>query len=106
MLSHMEALAHADGVIDMDRLSRLPPYARALSDELLHATGVDLDLADCTLPANRLIDGAVNVRAVRRELSERILLEQPDARPEIVRHWHDQGDDYAGPTATGAARRA
>jgi hypothetical protein len=106
MLSYMRALRHADVVIDMDRLSRLRPYARTMSAELLHATGVDLDFADCTLPAHRRIDAAVNVRAIHREVSERILLEQPDAPPELLRHEYRHAEDYAGPIATGAPRRA
>lgn len=106
MLSYMEALPHADVVIDVDRLSRLRPYARTVGHELLHATGVDLDFADCTLPANHRVDAGVNVRAIRRELSERILLEQPYARPDLVRPEYEQGDDYADPVATGAPRRA
>ena len=45
MLSYAKALRHADLTIDMDRLSRLPPYARTMSSELLQATGLDLDFA-------------------------------------------------------------
>jgi hypothetical protein len=91
MLSYAQALPHADLVLDMDRLSRLRSYARTMSDELLEASGVDIDFADCTLPAHRRVDAAVNVRAVHHEVSERLLLELPDAPPELALHEYHQG---------------
>lgn len=81
LLSYLHALPHADVLIDVDRLSRLSPYARMTSSELLDAAGVDLDFADCELPAPRTVDATVNVRAIHREVSARILIEQPDAQP-------------------------
>jgi hypothetical protein len=79
LLSYAKALRHADVVIDMDRLSRWRPYAETVSSEILRETGVDIDFADCSLPADRPVDANVNVRAVHREVSKRILLEQPEA---------------------------
>lgn len=98
LLSYAKALRHADVILDMDRLSRLPPYAREMGREIFEATGVDLDFADCSMPADRRVDANVNVGAIHREVSERILLEQPDALPTLL--------PYEGPTATGARRRA
>ncbi|HKS55832.1 MAG TPA: hypothetical protein VJS12_11125 [Steroidobacteraceae bacterium] len=92
MLSYTQALRHADIVIDIDRLSRLRPYARTMSDELMQTTGVDLDFADCSLPAHRRVDAVVNARAIHREVSERILMEQPDAPPELVYHEYHEGE--------------
>lgn len=93
MLSYTQALRHADFVIDVDRLSALRPYALTMSDELLQATGVDLDFADCSLPAQHRVAAGVNMRALHREVSERILSEQPDAPPELVRHEYHQDED-------------
>lgn len=98
LLSYSRALRHADVILDMDRLSRLPPYARAMGAELSEACGVDIDFADCSMPEDRRVDARVNVRAIQREVSERILLEQPDALPMLL--------PYEGPIATGEPRRA
>jgi hypothetical protein len=97
MLSYTHALRHADIVIDVDRLSALRPYALTMSDELLHATGVDLDFADCSLPSNHRVDAVVNMPAIHREVSERILSEQPDTPPELVRHVYPEGEDSVSP---------
>jgi hypothetical protein len=83
MLSHAKALPHADLVVDMDRLSSLRPYADAVSHELLQTTGVDLDFSNCSLPADRRIDPNVNLRAIQREVAERIVLEQADGFAEL-----------------------
>jgi hypothetical protein len=104
LLSYMKALRHADVVVDIDRLSGSRPYAEALSRELLQATGVDLDFADCSLPPPRRVAAQVNVRAIHREVSDRILLEQPDAAPDPLPEYPSA--DYEGPTATAAPRRA
>jgi hypothetical protein len=69
-----------------------------MSDELLHATGVDLDFADCSLPSHHRVDAAVNMPAIHREVSERILSEQPDAPPELVRHEYHHGEDPVSST--------
>jgi hypothetical protein len=98
LLSYARSVRHADVILDMDRLSRLPPYAREMSRELSAAAGIDLDFTDCSMPDDRRVDANVNVRAVHREISERILLEQPDALPTLL--------PYEGPTATGEPRRA
>jgi hypothetical protein len=104
MLSYTKALRHADVVVDMDRLSTSHSYADVLSRELMQRTGVALDFADCSLPAHRRVDAHMNVRAIHREVSERILMEQPDVAPHLVLQSTDA--DYKGPTATGAPRRA
>ena len=98
LLSYARAVRHADVILDMDRLSRLPPYARDMSHELSAAVGIDLDFADCSLPEDRRVDANMNVRAIHREVSERILLDQPDALATLL--------PYEGPTATGEPRRA
>lgn len=84
LLSYAKAMRHADVVVDMDRLSRFPPYAAQLSHELLQMTGVDLDFRDCSMPADRRVDAHIDIRAIQREVSERILLEQADALPELL----------------------
>jgi hypothetical protein len=93
LLSYAKALKHADLVVDMDRLNRSSPYARTLSDELLDATGMDLDFGDCSLPADRPMDAHISVRAIHREVSERVLLEQADALPLPAQHvsYHEAG---------------
>jgi len=92
MLSYMKALRHADVVVDMDRLSSSRLYAEALSDDLRQATGLDLDFSDCALPPHRRVDAPINVHAIHREVAERILLEQPDAAPELaLRYEHHDG---------------
>jgi hypothetical protein len=106
ILSYMHALRHADIVIDMDRLSGARPYADAISAELLRATGSDLDFADCSMPTHHRIDGHVNVRAIHREVSERILTEQLELAPQVLPYGEVPGEDHEGPTATGAPRRA
>jgi hypothetical protein len=106
LLSYMKALRHADVVVDIDRLSGSRPYAEALSRNLLQTTGVDLDFADCSLPPHRRVAAHVDIRAIHREVSERILLEQPDAAPHPLPEYESPGHDYEGPTATGAPRRA
>ncbi|HKU17291.1 MAG TPA: hypothetical protein VJQ52_23055 [Steroidobacteraceae bacterium] len=99
MLSYMKALRHADVVVDVDRLSHSRSYRTILSSALRHATGVELDFADCKLPAHHAIDASVDVAAIQREVAERIRMEQPDAQPELV-----YGMDYAGFTSTAAPR--
>ena len=84
LLSYAKAMRHADVVVDMDRLSRFPPYAAQLSQELLQLTGVALDFRDCSMPADRPVDAHIDIRAIQREVSARILLEQPDALPALV----------------------
>jgi hypothetical protein len=106
MLSYTKALRHADVVIDMDRLSGSRQYAAAIGDELLQAIGVDLDLDDCSMPAHHRNTARVNVHAIQREVSERILLEQSEVAPELIPHDEAPHEDYEGPTATGAPRRA
>ena len=106
MLSYMRALRHADVVVDMDRLSSSRHYAAALSHDLLQATGVKLDFADCSLPPHRRADAHLNLHAIHREVSERIVLEQPDAAAALVSQYESVSPDYEGPTATGAPRRA
>jgi hypothetical protein len=98
LLSYARALRHADVILDMDRLSRLPLYAREMSRELFESSGVDLDFADCSIPGDRRVDADVNVRAIHHDVSERIVMEQPDALPMLV--------PYEQPRATGAPRRA
>lgn len=93
MLSYTHALRHADIVIDVDRLSALRPYALTMSDELRRATGVELDFGDCSLPSRHRLDLAMNMHALQREVSERILSEQPDAPPELVPHEHHHDED-------------
>jgi hypothetical protein len=93
MLSYTQALRHADIVIELDRLSALRPYALTMSEELLHATGVDLDFADCSLPSQHRVDARLNMASIHREVSERILSEQPDAPPELLRHEYRHGED-------------
>lgn len=83
MLSYSTALPHADLVVDMDLLSGCRPYAEAVGDELLQTTGVALDFSDCSLPADHRIDTDVNVHAIQREVAERMLVDQPDAVPEL-----------------------
>lgn len=84
LLSYAKAMRHADVVVDMDRLSRFPPYAAQLSQELLQLTGVALDFRDCSMPADRPVDAHIDIRAIQREVSARILLEQADALPALV----------------------
>lgn len=84
MLSYTKALRHADVVIDMDRLSASRPYADSISGELLQATGLDLDFRDCSMPAHRRIDARLNAQAIQREVSERILREQPELTPPLM----------------------
>ena len=84
MLSYTKALRHADLVIDMDRLSASRSYADAISGELLQTTGADLDFRDCSLPAHHRIDAHIDVAAIHREVSERILTEQPGLLPDFM----------------------
>lgn len=105
-LSYTRALRHADVVVDMDRLSSSRHYADTLSHDLSQATGVDLDFGDCALPPHRRVDARIDVHAIHREVSERILLEQPEAAPELVPDRDSLGHDYDEPFATGAPRRA
>ena len=105
MLAYTKALRHADVVIDMDRLSGSRPYAAALSDELLRASGVDLDFGDCSMPAHHRNVARLNMHAIHREVSERMLMEQSEVAPELMPHDEAPREDYEGPTATGAPRR-
>lgn len=84
MLSYSKALRHADVVIDMDRLSASGPYADAIGGELLQATGVDLDFRDCSMPTHHRIDSHLDAHAIHREVSERILSEQPELLPQLM----------------------
>lgn len=87
--SYRRALAHADLVVDVDRLSRDQAYARTVEQAVKVGCGLTPDFSDCRTPEPHAVNPPVAWRAATRAVIEGMDLSQaiigPSAPPILFR---------------------